>query len=759
MKYLRRRLIFTLCLCLMLSLIGCGKTDEEGTVTQTTASVQGSDNVQGTAALNSSPENPAKEAYLYVPSFETVEGILDLGPEASLCGNTLYTEQRTYGEAKEDLRYEIWSLELTTMEAKQLSRNLGENEYAMSFTKLADQTLVILTMISGGERSQESSRFFLVFCDENGQEVRRSEITEAVNGDGKWEADELYPEDLEADREGNIYVMLGGMDTVLLGFDPQGKLLFTVEESGPGDGLYRSESGDVFCIGDKRGAGESSCVLRRLDAASGGFAETWEGLPGLVDQACFAGEDTLLISSGNTLYRYDMASKSREEVLNWINMDILANDILMLTMLPDGRILVLTRQYNGNETQLEAAYLTRMPVSEVTQKALVTIGGLSINYFICEQVIAFNKRSDSCRILVKEYGEDEAGRMRLQSDLLAGNGPDILDLAAVNADALIARGFLADLYPLMNECPDTAKEDFLPNVLSIYEQDGGLYGIVPGFHIESLMGKVSVIGDGSGWSIEEVQALLEEKPGTQLIYGAWSSREMALPKLLMLNMDHFVDWSSGSCSFDGEEFQNVLEFASMLPTQAEARRDDDFMDKIARDELLLVEFNIIRVVDYQLQHAFFANEPVNCIGYPSSNGRGTLLEPWLSLGILESCPHKEAAWEFISWLLADEFQMLAPGFLPIRESTLEKHFKEAMESEGTKYGYNGMGFDLSPATEADAQAIRGMIDAGQGASMADTMILQIIDEEAAAYFTGQKTVEEVAKIIQSRVQLYVDENR
>lgn len=758
MKYLQRGLAFLLCLCMLLSVTGCGKNKANGTESQSEASLQNPDSVQGSSVASDNSSGVPEEAYLYVPSFETVEGIEDLGLEASLCGNVLYTERRVY-EPEGSFHYELWSMELNTLQTEQLTRDLGSDEYITSITKLADQSLVFLTMTRGSESSQGDSQFFLVFCDEGGQEVRRTEITAALNGDGKWDTDELYPEDMEADSEDNIYVMLGGMSTAILAFDSQGKLLFTEEESGRSDGLYRSEDGQVFCVGDKRGAGESSCVLRRLDVASGGFAETWEGLPGLVDQACFAGEDTMLLSSGNTLYRYDMASQSREEVLNWINMDIMANDIALLTTLPDGRILVLARQYAEKEVRLEAAYLTRTPASEVTQKALVTIGGLSINYFICEQVIAFNKRSDSCRVLVKEYGEDEAGRLTLQADLLAGKGPDILDLAAVNADALISRGFLTDLYPLMEGCPDTKKEDFFTNVLSIYERDGGMYGIVPGFRIESLMGKVSVVGDQSSWSLADVQQLVRERPEAQLIYGYWGSRERAMPKLLMMNMGDFVDWGSGSCSFDSEEFKELLEFCDMLPPEEEVRRDDDFVEKLARDELLLVAFDIDTIVDYQLQCAFFANEPVNCIGYPTADGRGTLLEPWLSLGILEACPHKEAAWEFISWLLADEFQTYAPGFVPVRESSLQRQFDTAMASEGTGYSYNSLSFDIPPAAIEDAEAMRQLIDTGRGASVADTRILQIIDEEAAAYFAGQKSAAEVAKIIQSRVQLYVDENR
>ena len=40
----------------------------------------------------------------------------------------------------------------------------------------------------------------------------------------------------------------------------------------------------------------------------------------------------------------------------------------------------------------------------------------------------------------------------------------------------------------------------------------------------------------------------------------------------------------------------------------------------------------------------------------------------------------------------------------------------------------------------------------------NTDVQNIIMEESEAYFSGQKSAEDVAKIIQSRVQIYVDEN-
>lgn len=41
----------------------------------------------------------------------------------------------------------------------------------------------------------------------------------------------------------------------------------------------------------------------------------------------------------------------------------------------------------------------------------------------------------------------------------------------------------------------------------------------------------------------------------------------------------------------------------------------------------------------------------------------------------------------------------------------------------------------------------------------DNQLINIIQEEAAAFFKGQKTARETAEIMQSRVRMYVNENR
>ena len=41
----------------------------------------------------------------------------------------------------------------------------------------------------------------------------------------------------------------------------------------------------------------------------------------------------------------------------------------------------------------------------------------------------------------------------------------------------------------------------------------------------------------------------------------------------------------------------------------------------------------------------------------------------------------------------------------------------------------------------------------------DQSIIDIVKEEAAAYFAGQKSAEDVAKLVQSKANIYINEQR
>ena len=74
------------------------------------------------------------------------------------------------------------------------------------------------------------------------------------------------------------------------------------------------------------------------------------------------------------------------------------------------------------------------------------------------------------------------------------------------------------------------------------------------------------------------------------------------------------------------------------------------------------------------------------------------------------------------------------------------------------YGYEDWEAEVYAATPEQVQAVRDLIDSSVASTNNDTTILNIITEEAEGYFEGQKSAQDVAKVIQSRVQTYVSEN-
>jgi siroheme synthase len=61
-----------------------------------------------------------------------------------------------------------------------------------------------------------------------------------------------------------------------------------------------------------------------------------------------------------------------------------------------------------------------------------------------------------------------------------------------------------------------------------------------------------------------------------------------------------------------------------------------------------------------------------------------------------------------------------------------------------------------PLTQAQVDAFIAMVEASSS-SLVDINVQQIVAEETAAFFAGDKTADQVCDIIQNRVTIYLDE--
>lgn len=231
--------------------------------------------------------------------------------------------------------------------------------------------------------------------------------------------------------------------------------------------------------------------------------------------------------------------------------------------------------------------------------------------------------------------------------------------------------------------------------------------------------------------------------------------------MVAYQLDHYIDWANGTCSFDGQEFIDVLNFIGTFPSDDEMEYEGVY-SQIQGGKVLVSEMSVDSVGWFQAILAMFDNDDVTCIGYPTADGsNGSLLIANTPLAISASSKNQEGAWEFIRMLLSEEYQDTLSWNFPIRQSSLDKMLAATMTEEyaGNGFAWNDFEYETVPATQEQIDMLRELFDIANGTSMStDTAITDIISEEAAAFFSGQKTAEAVAEIIQSRVSIYVSEN-
>ena len=95
--------------------------------------------------------------------------------------------------------------------------------------------------------------------------------------------------------------------------------------------------------------------------------------------------------------------------------------------------------------------------------------------------------------------------------------------------------------------------------------------------------------------------------------------------LLAYDLDSYIDWETGKCSFDSEDFQKVLEFVNTFPEEYDWQNDDRSTPaKIQSGEVLLNMTGIYQLNSIQeeeamflsLIHIFFSSIPIPSFTLP-----------------------------------------------------------------------------------------------------------------------------------------------
>lgn len=614
--------------------------------------------------------------------------------------------------------------------------------------------------------TEEKTEYLLKTIDENGTEINSVDFTEAA---------EYFLEGLSVwgfgmDGSGNFYVT--DYNNVMV-FDKDGTYKGFIETENGIEKFVTDKNGDVY-IWQWTGNGYE---LFKIDIPEG----TSEEKPQAVTMP-FEGYNNHIISGNGVdtdFYVYDNESLyswniggEPQKLLDWVKAGVSIIEVSDVFYGGNDTFVCAGKSFPHEYTKLSK--LTKQLVSTGDRKEIILAGTeYSISSYIKNQIVKFNAANDKYFVTVKEYKDENINQLNL--DLTGGNIPDILITDSYTpTETYIAKGVFADLYEFIDSDGELKREDFVPNLLTSFETDGKLYRFTDCFTVYTVIGKTSIFGDDMGITVERLNEIAASRPPETELFAGFTKTDI-LQYAMEMSGSEFIDFKNGKCDFNSEDFIKMLEFANGYLNDIDFATyfDDAFwgrFETMFSDEsaLLMVCYLTDYADVYRFEHTNF-DDPVTAVGFPCKDRTGTSFVVDSGFSIAEKSPNKEGAWEFVRTMLLPEYQDCADKF-PVRKDSLDKYAAAAMKYDSDRMNnaivmMGGMalsssvhGSQIGEPKQEDVDRMNEIIASANGIMSYNSSVLEIITEEAGSYFSGSKSPEDAAALIQTRVQLYLDEN-
>ncbi len=377
-------------------------------------------------------------------------------------------------------------------------------------------------------------------------------------------------------------------------------------------------------------------------------------------------------------------------------------------------------------------------------------------------------------------------------DIASGKMPDLLSVQdGVPFKSYAKKGILRDLGPWL------ASEgiELLPQLQRAGTVDGKTMMVCGSFAVITAMGSRDYLGELSSWTAGEARALAASLPECRGVFASAMTRSLFM-RFLSGYLEGYLDWDAGKASFDSEGFRDLLAFAASLPVEppAEAGSADG---EVMEGKALAAASSITSIHSWQVQDLIYLGK-LACPGFPAGDRVGSLIYMTAPMALSASAANPEGAYAFLRSMLDEQAQAAAADLFPSTRSAFESQLAAAMREptpeEGYKkiYVFSSGGQFMDPTvyaweggegerqprtvfywmddngsiyreeamyamTEEQRDRLLALLDSAQRSSSYDQAIERIVQEEAGAYFAGQRTVEEAASRIQSRAELYLSE--
>ncbi len=656
--------------------------------------------------------------------------------------------------------------------------DMPQDEYVgIMLMNPTDGNLIVISDYSSEEMISGEYVYKSVLCwneyDQNGNLLFRQELDLQQNPD-----EYMSVSGITIDSSGNIVVASGHK---ILIFDDNFNVLSKINfsETQWVESIFTNYEGATYAfVWDENGEGRGSYLPIDVAAGtSGSPMSTPQDFWGRVYPG--PGHDMYYMTDKGFM-AYDFDTQQEVCIMNYIDSDLDYQYINGCYPVDETHIIVSS--YDAEYYTAEYTLMEKVPPEEVVDKTIITLGMVYMDYQINSKVIAFNKESDEYRIRVIDYSQYnsdenwEAGMQQLSNDIITSNAPDIIVMeTTMPIQSFMEKGVLMNLNDLIEADPDISKENFAPNVLAMGSKGDNTYILSANYMINTMVMKESFLNGKENITLQELMQLEKQLGITALTD---MTREDVLRSVMDMIYAEFLDRETGKCNFNSQAFYDLLEYIKQYPAEIDwdsLYNDDTYwatQETLYREDHAILQY--VNIGDFQnvgcVEQGTFG-EKIAFTGFPVSGVMTGSVIPYTQLAISSDCENPEAAWEFMRQFYTYEAQSEAPWGIPTDMRVMDEMLQRAQErpywidENGEKvefdntYWIGDQEIIIEPLTAERAAEVKEYVLSVDKMYFYDHSIIDIIVEEAEPFFAGQKTAQQAADIIQSRVQIYVNENQ
>lgn len=467
------------------------------------------------------------------------------------------------------------------------------------------------------------------------------------------------------------------------------------------------------------------------------------------------GSESVLLRDGTTLYAVDYKTNERRDLISLVKNGITSSYYIRIS----------DTAFLGSAANKPVLIIEQ---DEGIEVKVIKLATYDMSIELPRIVASFNGRSAEYKIDIIDYASlPEAGGIsgldKLNTDIIAGNLPDIFDLSRIDRFKLQKNEVLEDLLPYF-EKSDINYSDLSSCIKSVSQVGDKAYSFIPGFKVSTYVAKSGIV---KGEKLTPGEFVEIANSGEAAMFWKYMTRNDFISELLMYAGNDFLNMESGECSFNSQSFISLLEYSKTLPDKVSSGGEEKWDDEYYLNgevNLYHAEVNDFALNGKAQADTLFGGSS-DFVGFPCEGSFGSAITPFVHLGMSRSSAVKDGVWEFYKHLLSSGYQeeMIKTHNLPAFEKRLSElidtNYKNLLQDPPkinfpTEHGeFNG---EIKP-TEKTIQEVKALLAKTNKILEYDKTVYDIVSEEANAFYAGTITAEKAADNIQARVGIYLSE--